>query len=145
MPRALAMACWFAVIVAVLAAAEPRLRPVAATAFTDEQRALSATHSGAFGTGADFRTLLVHPELVKGVLPFANYILSESTLPPRHRQLLMLRTAWLTRSDYLWAKHATLASAAGLSAQDIVKVAVRNSLSKTDSFEDTLLRAAEEL
>src|SRR5215213_525523 len=105
MPRALAIACWFAVIVAVLAAAEPRLRPVAATAFTDEQRALSAAHSGAFGLGADFRTLLVHPELVKGVLPFANYILSESTLTPRHRDLLILRTAWLTRSAYLWAKH----------------------------------------
>jgi hypothetical protein len=41
----------------------------------DEQRALMATYSGAFGAGADFRTLLVHPELVKGVLPFANYIL----------------------------------------------------------------------
>jgi len=105
MPRALAVACWFVAIVAVMAAAEPRLRPVAATAFTDEQRALSATHAGAFGTGADFRTLLVHPELVKGVLPFANYILSESTLTPRHRGLLILRTAWNTRSDYLWAKH----------------------------------------
>src|SRR5829696_3296858 len=105
MPRALAIACWFAVIVAVLAAAETRLRPVAATAFTDEQRALSATYSGAFGSGADFRTLLAHPELVKGVLPFANYILSESTLPPKHRRLLILRTDWNTQSDYLWAKH----------------------------------------
>src|SRR5687768_16767597 len=119
MLRALAIACWYAAIVAVLAAAEPRLRPVAATVFTDEQRALSAAYSGAFGTGADFRTLLVHPELVKGVLPFANYILAESTLTARHRELLILRTAWRTHSDYLWAKHQRRAIAAGLSAEEV--------------------------
>lgn len=134
MPRALAVACWFAAIVAVLVAAEPRLRPVAATAFTDEQRALSATHSGAFGTGADFRTLLVHPELVKGVLPFANYILSESTLPARHRDLLVVRTAWLARSGYLWGKHTRQ----GLDGTG-------RSVTGLSDFERTLLRAADEL
>jgi alkylhydroperoxidase family enzyme len=39
----------------------------------------------------------------------------------------------------------TVAAAAGLSTQDIVKVAARSPLSKADGFEDTLLRAAEEL
>jgi alkylhydroperoxidase family enzyme len=140
MPRALAVACWFVAIVAVLVAAEPRLRPVAATAFTDEQRALSATHAGAFGTGADFRTLLVHPELVKGVLPFANYILSESTLTPRHRDLLILRTAWNTRSDYLWAKHQGQVEREALGA-----IANRPSSAGFSDFERTLLRAADEL
>jgi alkylhydroperoxidase family enzyme len=99
----LAVIC--ALAVAALVAAEPRLRPVAQTGLTEEQRALTATYSGAFGTGADFRTLLVHAEAVKGVLPFANYILRESTLTPRHRDLLILRTAWNTRSAYLWSKH----------------------------------------
>jgi 4-carboxymuconolactone decarboxylase len=156
MPRALAIACWFAVIVAVLAAAEPRLRPVAGTAFTDEQRALSATHGGAFGSGADFRTLLVHPELVKGVLPFANYILSESTLTPRHRDLLILRTAWLTRSPYLWAKHEgqvftapVVVPIAGppldpFEREALGAIARRPSTGFSD-FERTLLRAADEL
>lgn len=156
MPRALAVACSFAAIVAVLAAAEPRLRPVAATAFSDEQRALSATHSGAFGTGDDFRTLLAHPELVKGVLPFANYILSESTLPPRHRDLLILRTAWNTRSDYLWAKHQgqifttpVTTPIAGppldpFEREGLAGVTGRASTRLSD-FERTLLRAADEL
>lgn len=128
MLRALAVACGFAASVVALTAADSRLRPVAATAFTDEQQALSAHSSGAFGTAADFRTLLVHPELVKGVLPFANYILSESTLTPRHRDLLILRTAWLTRSSYLWSKHQGRTFAA-----------------PANDFERTLQRAADEL
>jgi 4-carboxymuconolactone decarboxylase len=133
--------------VAVVASlsAEPRLRAVAANVFNDEQRALAATYGGAFGTGADFRTLLVHPELVKGVLPFANYILSDTTLTSRHRELLILRTAWLTRSGYLWAKHTPRARTAGLAERDLERVAARSTLSKADGFEETLLLAADEL
>lgn len=144
MPRALAIACWFAAMVAVLAAAEPRLRPVAATAFTDEQRALTATYSGAFGTGVDFRTLLVHPELVKGILPFANYILADSTLTPRHRELLILRTAWRARSDYLWATHESRAIAAGISRQELSAIGEASSIRWND-FEQALLHAADQL
>ena len=121
-------------------------------AFNDEQRALSATYSGAFGSGADFRTLLVHPELVKGVLPFANYILSESTLTPRHRDLLILRTAWSTRSDYLWAKHQDRETAPVVTPSARSCSAVRRERSApspasdwVNDFERTLLRAADEL
>jgi alkylhydroperoxidase family enzyme len=155
MPRALAVACWFAAVVAVLAAAEPRIRPTPGNTQTDEHRALTATYSGTFGTGADFRTLLVHPEAVKGVLPFANYILSESTLTPRHRDLLILRTAWNARSPYLWSKHelgvftaAVVTPIAGPPidpfARESLAAIGRQSTGFSD-FERTLLRAADEL
>ena len=55
----------------------------------------------------DIRTLLTHPDSLPGVMPFWNYIAFESTLPARDRAILMLRTAWLSRSRYLWAKYAT--------------------------------------
>jgi alkylhydroperoxidase family enzyme len=145
--RSLILRSTFALLTAAAAvavvSAEPRLQPVQAAAYTDEQRAIVAEHSGAFGTAADFRTLLVHPELVKGVLPFANYILSESTLTPRHRELLILRTAWLTRSDFLWAKHRSRAAAAGLSAREVSAIGELGG--RWDEFERTLLRAADEL
>lgn len=134
-----------AIAVVASLSAEQRLRPMPADALGEEQRALVATYGGTFGTGADVRTLLAHPELVKGVLPFASYVLAESTLSPRHRELLILRTAWLTRSGYLWAKHAPRARAAGLSERDIARVAARDPLSKADGFEETILLAAEEL
>ena len=141
---------------ATLIAAEPRLRPVPASSLTEEQRALTATYSGPFGAGADFRTLLVHPELVKGVLPFANYILAESTLPPRHRDLLILRTAWNARSTYLWSKHERGVFAAPVvtpiagppidpfAREALGKIANRQSTGFNE-FEQTLLRAADEL
>jgi len=111
---------------------------------TDEQRALQASYQPTFGDGADLRTLLIHPELVKGVLPFANYILAESTLTPRHRELLILRTVWRARSDYLWAKHQGRGTAVGLTAQEIAAIGGRPGAS-FDPFEAALLRAADEL
>jgi alkylhydroperoxidase family enzyme len=125
--------------------AEPRLRPLADSALSDEHRALVSAYGGTFGTGADFRTLLIHPELVRGVLPFANYILSESTLTPRDREVLILRTAWLTQSRYLWAKHLPRARAAGLTDRDIEPLAAPTHLSTATVSDFVLLRAADEL
>jgi 4-carboxymuconolactone decarboxylase len=145
MPRLPPIACVVCAAVVVVAAAEPRLRPVAAPSVTPEQRALADAYSGVFGGGHDLQTLLVHPELVKGVLPFANYILAESTLTARHRELLILRVASLTRSDYLWAKHEVRARTAGISRRDIERAATRRALEKADGFDDLLLGAADEL
>ena len=153
--RPLVLVCAITVTAVAVLTAEPRIRPAAGTAQSDEQRALTATYSGAFGTGADFRTLLVHPEAVKGVLPFANYILRESTLTPRHRDLLILRTAWNTRSTYLWSKHErgvftapVVVPIAGppidpFAGEALGKIAGRST--GFSDFERTLLRAADEL
>jgi len=145
MLRPLVVTCSIAAVAVTALAAEPRLLPVSTGAFNDEQRALAATYGATFGTGGDFRTLLVHPELVKGVLPFANYIVAESTLTPRHRELLILRTAWRARSDYLWVKHQRRATAAGLSAPELSALTERTVSPRWDSFEANLLRAADEL
>jgi 4-carboxymuconolactone decarboxylase len=141
--RAVAVSCAVAAAIVATVAAEPRIRPIAGTVLTDEQRVLEKA-AGAFGAGADFRTMLVHPELVKGVLPFANYVLAESTLTPRHRELLILRTAWQMRSDYLWAKHQRRATAAGLSAPEIAFIGGRPG-PPLNPFETALLRAADQL
>ena len=142
--RPIALTCVIAAAVIAVVAAEPRIRPVAGAALTDEQRALESTYAGAFGAGADFRTLLTHPELVKGVLPFANYVLAESSLTPRHRELLILRTAWRTRSDYVWAKHQRRATAAGLSAAHVALIGGRPG-PPLSPFETTLLSATDQL
>jgi alkylhydroperoxidase family enzyme len=142
--RPFAVTCAIAAAFVTVVAAEPRIRPIVGNPQTDEQRALTATYGGAFGTGADFRTLLVHPELVKGVLPFANYILAESTLSPRHRELLILRTAWNTRSDYLWAKHQNREVVPSLSRQELSAIGGRGAVAWNE-VERTLLRAADEL
>ena len=153
--RPLTVTCVLATLVVAVVVAEPRIRPIAGSSQTDEQRALTAQFAGSFGSGGDFRTLLVHSEAVKGVLPFANYILSESTLTARHRGLLILRTAWNTRSDYLWLKHQgqiftapVTTPIAGPPIDPFEReglAAITRRGSGFSDFERTLLRAADEL
>ena len=62
-------------------------------------RKLVAQFSREGRAGNDLRTLLHVPELVEGLMPFYRHISSKSSLPPRDRELLILRTAWLCRSQ----------------------------------------------
>jgi alkylhydroperoxidase family enzyme len=111
---------------------------------TDEQRAIAARHSSADMPNA-VATYLNHPSLADHILPFEHYVSSESTLPPRHRALLGLRTAWLTRSNYLWAHWATGMRRAGLTSDELRRVAQGPDAKGWDAFEATVLRAADEL
>ncbi len=86
-----------------------------------------------------------HPALTEALLPHLRYILTESTLPARHRALLGLRTAWLTRSDYLWAHQAALARDEGFSDEVLERIARGPDAAGWSAFEATLLRAADEL
>jgi 4-carboxymuconolactone decarboxylase len=86
-----------------------------------------------------------HPALRAGVEPFHRYISSESSLPPRDRELLILRIASLSRSPHVWRVHVPLAQAAGLSTTDIARAGgVPDARGATD-FAGALLRAADEL
>jgi alkylhydroperoxidase family enzyme len=49
-----------------------------------------------------------HPDLYAAWLPFAVRVMPNSTLAPRHRQLLILRTSYAWRAAYPWAHHARI-------------------------------------
>ena len=85
-----------------------------------------------------------YPELGTIVLRHMRYLWSESTLPERHRALLALRTAWLARSEYLWAHRVRAARADGL-GDDEIERAARGPAAGWDDFEAALLLAADEL
>src|SRR5262249_47220212 len=89
-------------------------------------------------------TLLNVPEIVDGVMPYPNYLSEESTLSPRHRELLILRVAWLCGSDQLWATHAARARSAGLSDTEIKRIAQGPDAEGWDPFEATLLRLTDQ-
>ncbi|HEX6993063.1 MAG TPA: carboxymuconolactone decarboxylase family protein [Gammaproteobacteria bacterium] len=85
-----------------------------------------------------------YPELGEMVLRHMHYLWSGSTLPERHRALLALRTAWLARSEYLWAHRVRAAREEGLDDDEIERVA-RGPAAGWDEFEAALLLAADEL
>jgi 4-carboxymuconolactone decarboxylase len=132
---------------AVLAAvpSAPRIQPLPDAQWTDVHRELVKTYARGQAVPNDLRTLLIYPELVKDLMPFEGYISNESTLSPRHRELLILRTAWLCRSGYEWARHAGIAKQAGLKDEDLKRIARGPDEPGWDPFEKALLQAADEL
>ena len=129
----------------VVRLAESRVAPLPETQWTGEQRALVDRYAPEVRVGNAFLTLLNVPELVEAVMPFVIYTASDSTLPARHRELLILRTAWLCQSSYLWADHAPSARTAGVTAEEIRRIAQGPTAGGWDPFEATLLRLADEL
>jgi 4-carboxymuconolactone decarboxylase len=122
----------------------PRIAPVADSQRTAEQRALASRFASSNIPSA-VATYLHHPALAEHILPFEHYVTTQSGLPPRQRMLLVVRTAWLTRSNYLWAHRAAEARQAGLTAEELRRVAQGPDAKGWDAFDATLLRAADEL
>ena len=129
----------------VVRLSEPRIPPLPEAEWTSEQRALVERYAPEVRIGNAFRTMLRVPELVEAVLPFVIFTSIDSTLSARHRALLVLRTAWLTRSSYLWADHAPTARTAGIIPDELHRIAEGPDAAGWDPFEATLLRLADEL
>jgi 4-carboxymuconolactone decarboxylase len=91
-----------------------------------------------------FETLVRHPGLFRKWMPFAGKLLA-GKLPARDRELLILRTAWHCQSPYEWGQHVRLATAAGLSDDEIERVAAGPGAPDWAPFDRTVLTAADEL
>jgi 4-carboxymuconolactone decarboxylase len=123
----------------------PRIPPVAESRWSAADRELAKSYTTDGGAGNDFRTFLHNPDTVKAMMPFIAYISGGSSLAPRDRELLILRTGWLAQSGYVWAHHAAAARTAGLSDSEIHRVAEGPDARGWQPFETTLLHAADEL
>jgi alkylhydroperoxidase family enzyme len=92
-----------------------------------------------------FATLANHSKLYKRWSVFGNHILLKSTLPPRDREILILRIGWLCRSDYEWGQHVIIGKNCGLTDNEIHRIIEGPDAKGWDPFEATLLRAVDEL
>jgi alkylhydroperoxidase family enzyme len=124
---------------------KPRVEPLAEAQWTDEhkKRVAQFVPAGA-RPGNGFRTLLNVPELIDHTMSFHRYVSQNSSLPPRIRELLMLRTAWLHGSDVIWRERVPYAREAGL-GNDLRRIAEGPSAAGWDGFEANLLRMADQL
>ncbi len=92
-----------------------------------------------------FTTFARHPDLLRRWLVFATHVLLKSTLPARERELAILRTGWLCQAQYEWGHHVAIGKEAGLTADEVKRVARGPDAPGWDPFEATLLRAVDEL
>jgi 4-carboxymuconolactone decarboxylase len=125
---------------------KPRIAPLPEAQWTDahKQRIAKFLPAGA-RPGNSFRTLLNVPELVDHTMSFHNYITQDSSLSPRVREVLILRTAWLHGSDVIWRERVPFARKAGLTNEEIRKIAQGPAAAGWDPFEANLLRMVDQL
>ena len=124
---------------------EPRIAPLPAAAWTARQRAVVERYAPDGRPGNALRTLVRVPALADRIFPFLHYVAGGTTLPPRHREILILRTAWLAQNANLWAAHAVRAREAGLTPEEILAVAQGPSQERWEPFENVLVGLADQL
>jgi 4-carboxymuconolactone decarboxylase len=87
-------------------------------------------------------TLVHNPALTKAYLQFNKYVLVDSTLSARVREIAILKTSLLRDCPYLWSHHVPIAQRAGLSVEEIAAVEHGEA---TDDFDQLVLNAVDEL
>jgi 4-carboxymuconolactone decarboxylase len=124
---------------------EPRIAPLAADELDDQARELLAgLQIGDAPASNIFATLVRHPGLFRHWLPFGGKLLG-GRLPPRDREILVLRTGWRCRSEYEWGQHVLIGRAAGLGDDDLDRIRQGPDAAGWDPFESALVRAVDEL
>jgi 4-carboxymuconolactone decarboxylase len=125
----------------------PRIPPVpAGTDDAEVAEAMAGAIAGADGEPLNiFLTMARHPKLMKRWLPFGGHLLARGLLPARHRELAILRTAWNCRAEYEWGHHVPISHQAGLTDNDVERVAAGPDAEGWSALEAAVLRAADEL
>jgi alkylhydroperoxidase family enzyme len=117
----------------------PRVPPLAQENFTEEQAAIAKGWEHLNFT----RTMVQHPALYRSFMPFAEQLMRGTSLTPRERQILILRTLALCGETYEAGHHTGIGRAVGLTDAEIE--AARTGGAGLSPFEQALVRAAGEL
>ena len=120
----------------------PRLEPLDLTALDDEVLSVPSEIAGTIpnllGTWAH------HPALARRLLALSATLLG-GVIPPRDREILILRSARNCDCDYEFGQHVRLAEQAGVTTAQIDAIAGDDPDDVLDSFDLVLLTAADEL
>ena len=124
-----------------------RLAPLPDEEWDDQARAAVAAllppeRANARDAGNVLATMVRHPDLTRSYLKFNAYLLMDSTLSARVREIALLRTVHLRDCHYLWSHHVPIAERAGLTAAEIA--AIRDG-TVADDQDRLVVRAVDEL
>jgi 4-carboxymuconolactone decarboxylase len=122
-----------------------RVPPLDASALSDEAKEALGPRTASGKLLNIYATLARHPLLMKRWLVFGAYILGSSTLSPRAREIVILRTGFRCKSEYEWGQHARIGRMVGLTDAEIHRITLGPDAPGWDATETLLLRAADEL
>jgi len=92
-----------------------------------------------------FSTLAHHPRLLKRWSGFGGVLLYGGRLSGRDRELLILRTAFHCHAHYEWGQHVAIALDAGLTSEEVARVADGPDADGWSHTDAVLLRVADQL
>lgn len=130
----------------------PRIAPLTGEAVDAASLALVndvRIGAGAQPVGADavpeyMRVMMKHPEVFARQMEMGT-ALYNGRIPPRERELAILRVGWLTQSPYEWGEHVNIAQRVGLSLEEVRRVRDGSSASGWGAHDAAVLRGVEEL
>src|SRR4051812_17226283 len=124
-----------------------RIAPLSDSELSEEQKAACANLvSDGRPLLNIFRTLVRAPRALTGFLAWGSYILSKkSDLPPREREIVILRTGFLCRSGYEWTQHVRIGKGVGLTDVEIEAIKAGASAANWSEADRALIRATDDL
>ncbi len=124
----------------------PRIAPIADEQLTPDQKEILGPMIASGRVLNIFRTLVGAPKAAKGFLGWGRYVLSQrNDLPPREREIVILRIGFLCKSGYEWTQHVAIALRSGLSDADVARIKTGASDPAWSAADAALLRASDEL
>ena len=126
---------------------KPRIAPTHVESWNDAQKALAQPLLDKRGTVINiFRTLMNHPDAMKGFMGWGSYVLSKkNSLPAREREIVILRIGLLCGSGYEWTQHRAIGVRAGLTDTEIEAIKQGAAASHWSAADAALLRATDDL
>jgi 4-carboxymuconolactone decarboxylase len=127
-----------------------RIAPLPPGEFSDEATALALSVRDALGYTEDiipdyFATMFRHPSLYRLQMESGAVLLGSGAIPPRERELAVLRVGWLCGAPYEWSSHVGVGRMVGLDEADFERVIAGSAADGWTAHERTILRGVEEL
>ncbi|MFM5930718.1 MAG: carboxymuconolactone decarboxylase family protein [Novosphingobium sp.] len=92
-----------------------------------------------------FAVLARHPELFRLQLETGIFFFSGSRIPPRERELAVLRTAWLAGAPYEWSQHVLITRQLGFTEVDTDRVRAGPDAEGWSAQDRAILQAVDQL
>ena len=133
-----------------VASGDQRIAPLPPEQFTQEAQDIADSLRAFFGSKEEgipktFATMFKHPGLYRGQLQLGLELNQNGKLPPREREMVILRVAWLVRSPFEWGEHVEYGKKLGLTVEEIERITQGSSAPGWNEHDRAVLRGVEEL
>jgi alkylhydroperoxidase family enzyme len=129
----------------------PRIAPLEPEDFSAEAVQFVEENKAIFGASDTaevpvlYRIMFRHPGLSRAQNQLGIELNKNGTIPPRERELAILRVAWLVRSPFEWGQHVQYGKRYGLTAEEIERITIGSTAPDWGELDRAILSAVEEL